>query len=110
MDSLYTVPDGQALDPDTSYYWRVRAFDLAGNQSDFQLDPFMFSMFISGDVNDDEEIDVSDVIYFVNYLFLGGSEPIPFQAGDVNSDENIDTGDLIYLINYLFIGGSPPQC
>jgi hypothetical protein len=109
-DDFYTVPDGQALDPDTSYYWRVRAYDLAGNQSDFQPDPFVFSLFISGDVNDDEEIDVSDVIYLVNYLFLGGSEPLPYQAGDVNQDDNIDTGDLIYLINYLFIGGSPPQC
>ncbi len=109
-DNFYTVPDGQALDPDTSYYWRTRAFDLAGNQSDFQPDPFMFSMFILGDVNDDEEIDISDVIYLVNYLFLGGSEPLPYQAGDVNHDDNIDTGDLIYLINYLFIGGSPPQC
>jgi hypothetical protein len=109
-DDFYAVPDGQALNPDTSYYWRVSAFDLAGNQSDFQLDPFMFSLFISGDVNDDEEIDVSDVIYLVNYLFLGGSEPLPYQAGDVNHDDSIDTGDLIYLINYLFIGGSPPQC
>jgi hypothetical protein len=110
VDNFYTVPDGQALDPDTSYYWRVRAFDLAGNTSDFQSDPFMLSLFILGDVNDDGKIDVADVVYLINYLFTGGPEPSPFQAGDANSDGETNIADAVYLINYLFAGGLPPQC
>jgi hypothetical protein len=110
VDNFYTVPDSQALNPDTSYYWRVKAFDLAGNSSDFQYDPFRFSLFIRGDANDDGKIDVSDAIYLVNYLFIDGPEPSPFQAGDANSDEVVDIADVVYLINYLFIDGPPPDC
>ena len=110
VDNFYTVPDGEALNPDTSYYWRVRAFDLAGNSSDFQSDPFRFSLFILGDANDDGKIDVSDVIYLVNYLFIDGPEPEPLEAGDANSDDKIDIADVVYLINYLFLDGPPPKC
>jgi hypothetical protein len=110
VNNFYTVPDGEALTPDTSYYWRVRAFDLAGNLSDFQSDPFRFSLFILGDANEDGAIDVSDVIYLINYLFMGGPEPEPLEAGDANSDEVVDIADVVYLINYLFMNGPPPDC
>jgi len=114
VDSLadihYPVPNGQALNPDTSYYWRVRAFDLAGNQSSFQSQPFVFSMFISGDVNDDEIIDVGDVVYLTNYLYRGGLEPKPLQAGYINSDDVINVGDVVYLVSYLYRGGPLPTC
>ncbi len=65
--------------------------------------------FIRGDANGDEVIDVADVMYLINYLFLGGSEPIPWESGDVNCDGEVDIGDVTYLINYLFLGGSPPM-
>ena len=109
-DNFYSVPDSQALDPDTSYYWRVRAFDLAGNLGDFQSDPFRFSLFIPGDANDDGKVDVNDVVYLINYLFAGGPQPSPFQAGDVNSDGKTNIVDVVYLINYLFGEGPPPKC
>jgi hypothetical protein len=109
-DNFYTVPDGEALDPDTSYYWRVRAFDLAGNQSDFQSDPFRFSLFILGDVNNDAIVNSADVVYLINYLFKAGPEPLPLQAGDVNSDDTTNSADVVYLINYLFKDGPPPDC
>ncbi len=64
--------------------------------------------FTRGDVNFDGEIDVGDVTYLINYLFLGGPEPIPLESGDVNCDGIVDIADVIYLINYLFIDGPPP--
>ena len=64
--------------------------------------------FIRGDANGDEVIDVADVTYLINYLFLGGPAPDPLEAGDANSDGVVDIADTMYLINYLFIGGSPP--
>ncbi len=108
VDNFYTVPDGQALNPDTSYYWRVRASDLAGNESDYQSDPFRFTLFIRGDVNDDGIIDVGDVIYLINYLFIEGPAPVPLAAGDLNCDELVDIGDVVCLINYLFFEGPLP--
>ncbi len=64
--------------------------------------------FIVGDANADGVIDVADIMYLINYLFVGGSEPIPWESGDVNCDGIVDIADVIYLINYLFIDGPPP--
>jgi hypothetical protein len=63
-----------------------------------------------GDCNGDGAIDVADVMYLINYLFIGGPAPDPLWFGDANCDEAVDVADAMYLINYLFIGGSPPGC
>lgn len=63
-----------------------------------------------GDVNKDGIIDVADVMYLINYLFIGGSAPDPLWLGDATCDDAVDVADVMYLINYLFIGGSPPSC
>ncbi|MCB2229101.1 M28 family peptidase [bacterium] len=56
------------------------------------------------------EVDLSDLIYGVNYLFLGGPQPVCWAAANVNGDLEctVDLSDLIYLVNYLFLGGPPP--
>jgi hypothetical protein len=64
--------------------------------------------FIRGDANGDEAIDIADVVYLLNYLFMNGPAPEPLEAGDVNCEEGIDISDVIYLVNYLFVGGPPP--
>jgi hypothetical protein len=64
--------------------------------------------FTCGDANGEGVVDVSDVVYLVSYLFLGGDPPVPMQAGDVNLDGIVDSADVVYLINYLFKGGPPP--
>jgi agmatine deiminase len=66
---------------------------------------------ICGDANVDGEIDIGDVVYLVNYLYVDGAEPMcqPVTAcGDLNLDGEVDAGDVIYLINYLFISGPAP--
>jgi hypothetical protein len=63
---------------------------------------------ICGDVNKDEEIDIADVVYLINYLFISGPAPEPLWVGDVNSDGEVNLADAVYIINYLFIGGPPP--
>ena len=65
---------------------------------------------IRGDPNHDGVITTSDVVYLINYLFIGGPEPIPLESGDVTCDGDINASDVVYLINYLFIGGPPPSC
>jgi hypothetical protein len=70
--------------------------------------------FMRGDVNDDGVINVTDVVYLINYLFLvpPGPAPIPSEAGDVNCDGVINVTDVVYLINFLFLvpPGPPPGC
>jgi hypothetical protein len=66
--------------------------------------------FIYGDVNADRVINVSDVVYLINYLFISGPPPQPLAAGDCNCDGVVNVSDVVYLINYLFISGPPPGC
>ena len=67
-------------------------------------------LFMRGDVNADGVINVSDVVYLINYLFISGPAPVPLEAGDVNCDDHVNVSDVVYLINYLFISGPPPGC
>ena len=66
--------------------------------------------FLRGDVNEDGVVDIADVMFLINYLFIGGSPPQPMEAGDCNCDGVVDVADVMYLINYLFMGGAPPGC
>jgi hypothetical protein len=56
-------------------------------------------------------IDVSDVVYLINYVLRGGPAPNPVCMGDCDPshDGNIDLADVVYLIQFLFEGGTPPQ-
>jgi hypothetical protein len=63
-----------------------------------------------GDANGDGTIDVSDVVYLVNYLFKEGDPPDPLEAGETNCDGLIDVGDVVYIINYLYKDGTLPSC
>jgi len=62
----------------------------------------------TGDVYVDGKINVSDVIFLINYLFKSGPAPDPLEKGDVTADSMINVQDVIHLINYLFRFGMPP--
>lgn len=64
---------------------------------------------VDGDVNDDQNVDVVDVVYLVNYSFKLGPEPFPnVLCGDIDCDGNIAVTDIVYLVNYTFKSGPPP--
>jgi outer membrane protein assembly factor BamB len=63
-----------------------------------------------GDCTGDRVIDISDVVFLINYLFINGPAPAPLPVGDVNCDGVVDASDVVYLINYLFINGPAPCC
>lgn len=63
---------------------------------------------ISGDLNGDGAIDITDIIAMVDYQFLGGSTPPIMAAADVDGNCAIDISDLVYLVDYMFSGGPPP--
>ena len=64
--------------------------------------------FIRGDMNGDETLDLTDAIFFLDYLFLSGEAPVPLDAADTNGDEDVDLVDGLYLLAYLFTNGDPP--
>jgi len=108
-DTSFSIQD--TLTDSTLYYWRVKAKDEAGHESEWPEHPFqLYALhFTRGDANGDWVINSADVVYLINYLFKGGPSPEPLQAGDVNCDEIINSADVVYLINYLFKGGPPPE-
>ena len=63
---------------------------------------------IRGDVNGDDDVNVGDPVFLINFIFRGGPAPEPSLAADVNIDGSINLGDAVYLINYIFKNGLPP--
>ncbi len=58
-------------------------------------------------------INIVDLTYLVNYLFVGGYPPPCFEEGNVDGDsaEVINIVDVTYLVTYLFNEGpAPPAC
>jgi hypothetical protein len=82
----------------------------AGNGTVHDYATVKYFQVLRGDANRDGVINIADVVYLINFLFIEGPPPNPFTAGDVNCNDYITASDVIYLINYLFIGGPPPSC
>jgi Dockerin type I domain len=72
-------------------------FDGAGDACD-----------ICGNANGDEAVNVSDAVFIINYVFVGGLEPYPYLAADANCDSTVDVSDAVWIINYIFVGGFDP--
>jgi cysteine-rich repeat protein len=77
------------------------------------------------DTNADGGVDVSDPVFFLAWLFLGGPDPACFDgganrqdcaeapsyyAGDCNGDGAIDISDPVCILGWLFSGGPAPAC
>jgi Dockerin type I domain/Viral BACON domain len=64
---------------------------------------------ICGDANGDLAVNVSDAVWVINYVFVGGDPPLPTLAcGDANTDAAVNVSDAVWIINYVFVGGDPP--
>ncbi len=57
-----------------------------------------------GDVNHDGDIDVTDAVNELNYLFGGGPTPPCLKAADANDDGELSIVDPIAILNTLFLG------
>ncbi|MCX6832179.1 MAG: SBBP repeat-containing protein, partial [candidate division Zixibacteria bacterium] len=61
-----------------------------------------------GDVNTDEQIDLRDAVFLINYIFVSGPAPQSLSLADVNCSGSINIADVVRLINYIFAGGPAP--
>jgi hypothetical protein len=64
--------------------------------------------FYRADPNNDGSANITDGIYILNYLFLGGPAPTCRESADPNNDKVVNITDGIYVLNYLFLGGPAP--
>jgi len=88
------------------YFWKVKAKDNWGAEG-WSYETWSFTV-QCGDVNNDCNIDLGDVLGIINYLYKDGPAPEPLERADVDENDIVDLGDLLYLINYLYKGGPPP--
>jgi hypothetical protein len=109
IDSLNLSQSDVSLEQDSMvYWWKVRAQDRWGEVR-WSNQIWSFDLENYGDATGDGQVDISDVILLINYLFIGGSPPEPLSGGDANGDCVVDVADVVYLTNYLFTGGSRPR-
>ena len=64
-------------------------------------------VFLRGDANADGEVDISDGVSILLFLFLGGTVKCT-EASDANDDSEVDISDPIYVLDFLFLGGPAP--
>ena len=67
---------------------------------------------IRGNVDGDpsDQINIADLVYFVEYAFgnPSGPEPPCFEEADVDASEQLNIADIVYMVDYYFYGGPAP--
>lgn len=61
-----------------------------------------------GNANGDGAVNISDAVSIINYVFVGGLPPNPYDAGDVNCDGSVNVSDAVWIINFIFVNGYAP--
>ncbi|HDS00742.1 MAG TPA: hypothetical protein ENO22_06140 [candidate division Zixibacteria bacterium] len=86
----------------------ISSLDAANSPQYVRVSLELTQSYLCGDANGDGSINVSDAVYIINYVFIGGAAPEPMASGEVNCDGNVNVSDAVWIINYVFIGGNAP--
>ncbi len=86
----------------------VRVSTDAGNDSEpcgFTYESEGGTPFVRGNANNSGDVDLSDAVFTLNYLFTGGSTPVCLDAADANDTGTVELSDAVWALNFLFQGG-----
>jgi hypothetical protein len=64
--------------------------------------------FHRGDADGNGDLNLTDAVVVLEYLFLGKDAISCREAANSNDDRAVDLTDAVYLLVHLFLGGSPP--
>ncbi|MEM7232476.1 MAG: hypothetical protein AAF517_09895, partial [Planctomycetota bacterium] len=64
--------------------------------------------FLRGDADSSLAINITDGIFILNFLFLGGATPGCLDSADADDSGSVNITDGIFLLNFLFLGGPTP--
>jgi len=98
LDPMIYIPGGSP----------VEGFGVTDTADAYFPGTFGPSGFLRGDANLDEKLDISDALFILGALFLGGKAFGCDDAADTNDDGRIDLSDAVSDLFYLFLGGPPP--
>lgn len=62
--------------------------------------------FVRGDVSDEGDVNLGDVLATLNFLFQRAEPPGCVKAADTDDDGRVDVSDAIRLVSYLFRDGT----
>lgn len=65
---------------------------------------------ICGDVDNNGEVNILDILYLINYKFKDGPAPEIFESSDTDANGEFNILDILILINYKFKDGPEPSC
>ncbi len=82
---------------------------LTGSRVEVLLGPPFPKFFLRGDADGNREVDITDAIRILNYLFTGGTPPVCMDAADVNDRGSVDISGAIAILGYLFLGAASPS-
>jgi hypothetical protein len=84
----------------------THAYSVSGQYVDGE--PFSFNTTVtiyghhSGDLNLDGSVDISDLVYMIEYFFTGGPPPQVMETADLDGNGTVDISDLMLLIEHMF--------
>ncbi|MCK4301749.1 MAG: hypothetical protein KAW91_03195 [candidate division Zixibacteria bacterium] len=63
------------------------------------------------DNSPDDFVDISDLVYLVEYMFEDGPTPACMDEANLDADPGggVDISDLVYLVDFMFLSGPPPK-
>jgi len=115
-DAVFSVVDlngdGDALDEDEVFRWLIDDETTLSTPHGLAFVPLTDkpdqTPFLRGDINGDGEVDISDPIIGLGYLFLGNEISVCLDALDMDDGGDLDISDAVYVLDFLFQGGPPP--
>ena len=113
-DVLTVVPNSRATSDSLEQEGLVVL--LFKNDEGYASPPFQPSCvrrtpdFRRADCDADSDVDITDPIFFLNFLFSGGPRGFCDDACDSNDDGSLNVADALLTLNYLFTSGTiPPE-
>lgn len=81
-------------------------YDPRGKRSQVVTRPT--PLFRRGDTTADGSLGLTDAVFLLNYLFLGGTQPSCLKSADADDDGALGVSDAIRVLNHLYSGGPAP--
>ena len=96
--------------PGLQTWWAIDDIAVTANGADGPGPQPGAQEFIRGDADDNGSLQLTDGIYILNFLFLGGAAPSCAESADADNNGAVQLTDGIYILNFLFLGGAdtPP--
>ncbi|MBN1422609.1 MAG: hypothetical protein JXP34_27780 [Planctomycetes bacterium] len=85
----------------------LRAADGGTRYFDWLKGLELCEIFLRGDANADDAIDLADAVFVLMFIFAKGPVPPCLDAADGNDSGGIDIGDAVAILDHLFAKAGP---